>query len=157
MNFAKNFFEANHEACDIAPNELSVVIIIRHSSTPLIFNDHIWEKYGDYFVERTKIFDPRTKAPPRTNLYNVALPGHELPNGKVTLTDLSKLGARFAVCSMAAKNFSIALAKDVNGNADVILKELEGNLAADTALMVPAGILTVNRAQEHGYTFSYCG
>jgi intracellular sulfur oxidation DsrE/DsrF family protein len=28
---------------------------------------------------------------------------------------------------------------------------------SDTALMVPAGILMVNRAQEHGYTFSYCG
>jgi hypothetical protein len=157
MNFAKNFFEANREAGNISPNELSVVLILRHMSTSLIFNDHVWDKYGNYLVDRTKIFDPRTNAPPRVNIYNVQLPNHDLPNGKVVLTDLSNLGVRFAVCAMAAKNIAIAIGKNVNVDADTILKELEANLAVTTALMVPAGILTVNRAQEHGYTFSYCG
>ncbi|MEY9161881.1 hypothetical protein [Bradyrhizobium japonicum] len=148
MRFADNFFEAN---------ELSVVIIVRHMSTPLIFNDHIWDKYGDFLIDRTRIFDPRTKAPPRSNLYNIDLSNHELPNRNVKLTDLSKLGARFAVCALASKDIAIAVAQNVNGDADAILKELEANLVSDTALMVPADILTVNRAQEHGYTFSYCG
>jgi hypothetical protein len=157
MRFAENFFVANREASNIQANELSVLIIVRHSSTPLIFNDRIWDKYGDFLIGRTQIFDPRTKAPPRSNLYNIDLSNHELPNHNVKFTDLSRLGARFAVCAMASKNIAVAVAKNVNGDADAILKEFEANLVPDTALMVPAGILMVNRAQEHGYTFSYCG
>ena len=157
MRFAENFFEANREASNIQANELSVLIIVRHLSTPLIFNDRIWDKYGDFLIGRTQIFDPRTKAPPRSNLYNIDLSNQELPNRNVKFTDLSRLGARFAVCAMASKNIAVAVAKNVNGDADAILKEFEANLVSDTALMVPAGILMVNRAQEHGYTFSYCG
>jgi intracellular sulfur oxidation DsrE/DsrF family protein len=141
MRFAENFFVANHEASNIQANELSVLIIVRHLSTPLIFNDRIWDKYGDFLIGRTQIID---------------LSNHELPNHNVKFTDLSRLGARFAVCAMASKNIAVAVAKNVNGDADAILKEFEANVS-DTALMVPAGILMVNRAQEHGYTFSYCG
>ena len=157
MRFAENFFVANREALNIPANELSVLIIVRHMSTPLIFNDRIWDKYGDFLIGRTQIFDPRTKAPPRSNLYNTDLSNHELPNRNVKFTDLSRLGARFAVCAMASKDIAVAVAQNVNGEADAILKEFEANLVCDTALMVPAGILIVNRAQEHGYTFSYCG
>jgi hypothetical protein len=157
MRFAENFFVANREASNIPANDLSVLIIVRHLSTPLIFNDRIWDKYGDFLIVRTQIFDPRTKAPPRLNLYNTDLSNYELPNRNVKFTDLSRLGARFAVCAMASKDIAVAVAKNVNGDADAILKEFEANLVSDTALMVPAGILMVNRAQEHGYTFSYCG
>jgi hypothetical protein len=52
---------------------------------------------------------------------------------------------------------SIGIAKNLKVDADTVLQEMEANLAAPAAIMVPAGILTVNRAQEHGYTFSYCG
>jgi intracellular sulfur oxidation DsrE/DsrF family protein len=157
LNFARNFFEANRDAYGISPNEVSVVIIARHFATPLMFNDHIWDKYGDYLVDRIKLFDPRTKAPPRVNLYNAELANNDLPNGKTRLADLQKLGARFAVCSTATKNAAGAIAKNVNGDADAIFKELTNNLVSETARMVPAGISTLNRAQEHGYTFSYCG
>jgi hypothetical protein len=157
LNFAKNFFEANRDAYGVAPNDVSVVIIARHVGTPLMFNDHIWGKYGDHLVDRIKLFDPRTKAPPRVNLYDIELANNDLPNGKTRLTDLQKLGARFAVCAMATKNIATGIAKNVNGDVDSIFKELESNLAAETARLVPTGISALNRAQEHGYTFSYCG
>jgi hypothetical protein len=157
MTFAKNFFVANHEAYGIAHDELSVVIIVRHFATPLMFNDHVWDKYGDYLLDRVKLFDPRTKAPPRVNLFNVSLPNNELPNGKVVFGDLVKLGARFAVCATATKNISGAIAKNVNGDAEAIFNELKTNLVTETASLVPAGITALNRAQEHGYTFASCG
>jgi hypothetical protein len=157
LNFSKNFFEANREAYGVAPSEVSVVIIARHFSTPLMFNDHVWEKYGDYLVDRIKLFDPRTKAPPRVNLYNTSLANNELPNGKTVLADMEKFGARFAVCTTATKNIAAGIAKNVNGDADAIFKELTANLVSERARMVPAGISTLNRAQEHGYTFSSCG
>jgi intracellular sulfur oxidation DsrE/DsrF family protein len=157
LNFAKNFFEINRDSYGIAPNEVSVVIIARHLGTPLMFSDHIWDKYGDYLVDRIKLFDPRTKAPPHVNLYNAELANNDLPNGKTRLADLHKLGARFAVCAMATRNMATGIAKNVNGDVDAIFKELETNLAVETARLVPAGISALNRAQEHGYTFSYCG
>jgi hypothetical protein len=40
------------------------------------------------------------------------------------------------------------------GKVDDVLKELTGHLVPN-ARMVPAGIVAVSRAQEHGYTFSY--
>jgi hypothetical protein len=39
----------------------------------------------------------------------VDLSNHGLPNGKVTLADLSKFGARFAVSAIASKNIAIAV------------------------------------------------
>src|SRR5262249_46407397 len=111
MRFAENFFEANRETSNIPANELSVVIISRSLSTPLLFNDHIWDKYGDFLIDRTQIFDPRTKAPPRSNLYNIDLSNHQLPNHNVKFTDLSKLGARFAVCRVASKDIAASVAR----------------------------------------------
>ena len=39
------------------------------------------------------------------------------------------------------------------GTADAIYKELAANLI-DKARLVPAGIVAVNRAQEHGYSIT---
>jgi hypothetical protein len=156
MNFAKNFFVANHEAYGIEANELSVVVILRHSSTPLAFSDVIWDKYGDFLVDRIKLFDPRTKAPPRVNLFDLDLKEAGLPNGTVTLMELAKLGTRFAVCAMAVKNLAKLIGGNTHGDVETINDELEANLIPN-AIKVSAGIIVVNRAQEHGYTFSYCG
>jgi intracellular sulfur oxidation DsrE/DsrF family protein len=40
------------------------------------------------------------------------------------------------------------------GNAKAVDAELRSNLVPG-ALIVPAGIVAVNRAQEHGYSFAY--
>ena len=156
MNFAKNFFVANHDGYGIGASELSVVVVLRHLSTAFAFNDAIWARHGDYLGDHVKVSDPRTKEPPRVNVFNVPIDAPGLPNGKVTLGELSKLGARFAVCAMAASKIAKAITENSHDDSDALLKELEANLVPN-ALMVPAGIVAVNRAQEHGYAFSYCG
>ncbi len=47
-----------------------------------------------------------------------------------------------------------AIAQKTGGKTDDVFKELSENLVPN-ARLVPAGIVAVNRAQEHGYTFSY--
>ncbi|MBW8866203.1 MAG: hypothetical protein JF610_02560, partial [Acidobacteria bacterium] len=42
------------------------------------------------------------------------------------------------------------------GNAEAIYKELTTNALANVHF-VPAGIVAVNRAQEHGYALSHAG
>ncbi|MEM5388728.1 hypothetical protein VSR68_34950 [Paraburkholderia phymatum] len=156
MNFATNFFLANQQGYGISAGELSVVVVMRHASTAFAFNDAMWDKYGDYFVSHTEVFDPHTQARPRINLYRVQSNGAPLPNGKATLVELAQLGARFAVCAMAAANLAKSIAEDTQGKDDSVLNELKANLIPHS-VMTPAGIVAVNRAQEHGYTFSYCG
>src|SRR5579875_3108545 len=85
MNFAKNFFVANQDGYGIGASELSVVVVLRYLSTAFAFNDAIWAKYGDYLGDHVSVSDPRTKAPPRVNLFNVPIHASGLPNGKVTL------------------------------------------------------------------------
>ena len=156
LNFARNFYEANLDGYGVAAKNLGAVIIVRHISTPFGFDDAIWAKYGDVITERVKLYDPRDKGAPRVNLFNTPIKDESLPNGGVLVSDLVKLGARFAVCGMASARIAEMVAKKTGGKADEILADLKSNLVAN-AVMVPAGIVALNRAQEHGYTFSYCG
>jgi hypothetical protein len=39
---------------------------------------------------------------------------------------------------------------------NAVMEELKANMIAN-AVWVPAGIVTLNRAQEHGYSVSVCG
>lgn len=156
LNFARNFYTANQDTYGIQPKDIGTVIVVRHTSTSFGFADVIWEKYGDVIGERIKLNDPRDKAAPRVNLFNAPIKDVSLANGGILVNDLVKLGARFAVCGMAAAHIADAAAKRMGGNADQIMAEISANLVPN-AVMVPAGIVAVNRAQEHGYTFSYCG
>ena len=75
-----------------------------------------------------------------------------LPNRNVTLDSLFKQGVQLAVCSVATRGYAAAVTQAVGGNADAINSELIANLVVSNARMVPAGIVAVNRAQEHGYS-----
>jgi intracellular sulfur oxidation DsrE/DsrF family protein len=70
--------------------------------------------------------------------------------------DLIKRGVRFAVCAMSALSVCGVIARATGGNAESVYKEFEANLIPN-ARIVPAGIVAVNRAQEHGYSYVYTG
>jgi hypothetical protein len=57
---------------------------------------------------------------------------------------------------MATRVFAEGLARRVSGDADAIHKELMANLIGNSH-PVSAGIVTVNRAQERGYTLANGG
>jgi hypothetical protein len=57
---------------------------------------------------------------------------------------------------MATRFFAGLVAGSVGSTADLIYKELVAN-ALPNAHFVPAGIVALSRAQEHGYSFSYVG
>jgi hypothetical protein len=155
LAFARNFYTVNGKAYGIAEKEISVVIIFRHLSTPFGFTDTVWARYGAILVDRTKLNDPRTSAPPLVNLFSIELKDGT-PNRGTTLGALVQLGARFAVCGSATHAIAETIAKKIDGDADAIFQELTANLVPG-AVMVPAGIVALKRAQEHGYTLSSCG
>jgi len=133
-------------------SDLAVIIVMRHRSTGFAYNDAIWAKYGVQMSKRANFVDPKTKEAPKINLLNVAKYDVELPNRGNTVDALVKQGVHLAVCSVATRGIATAVAEATGGNADNIFTELVSNLLSTTAHMVPAGIVAVNRAQEHGYT-----
>ena len=156
LAFARNFCTVNAKAYGIDQKEISALVIFRHLSTPFGFRDAIWSQHGAVLVDRTKLNDPRTGAAPAVNLFDVDLKDSGLPNRGTTLTALAALGVRFGVCASATHAISETIAKKSGGDAESIFRGLSANLIPG-AVLVPAGIVALGRAQERGYMVSCCG
>jgi len=161
LGYANNFIHVNETDYGLRPEQIAVVVIFRHMSTPFGYNDAIWAKYGKGFAEKMKLTGEAAKRAPTMNPVLASAPVSEpAPAGlewlnRYALSDLAPKGVRFAVCGLATKALAGMMAGKT-GNAGAIEAELKSNLAPG-ALIVPAGISTVNRAQEHGYSFAYIG
>ena len=153
--FAQNFYRTNKVDYAVENNDLSVVIVVRHRSAAFGYNDAMWSKYGATLAERSKADDPKTKQAPTVNLYNATGYGELIPNRGVTLESIAKLGAQLAVCTLSTRANAGLIASASGSTPDAIFAELTSNLVSN-ARMIPAGIVTVSRAQERGYTLVAC-
>lgn len=161
LGFANNFLHVSGTDYGLKPEQSAIVIVFRHMSTPLGFNNAMWAKYGAGFADKLGL---KGKQAIRAASMNPALtgspdddappPGMEWMNDG-TISKMAAKGVRFAVCGLATAGMAHMMAGK-GGNAEAINTELRSNLVPG-ALMVPAGIAAVNRAQEHGYTFTYTG
>lgn len=140
LQFAGNYFTANHDGYGLEDRDLAVVIVARHYSTSLAYNDAMWTKYGKQFSELPDLAGLKINEPPAANAFA----------GRIDA--LIKRGVQFAVCRISSRRIAGAVAKSAGGDAGGILKELAANLVAN-AHLVSAGIVAVNRAQERGYSF----
>lgn len=151
LAFAGNFLRVNRTDYGLENSDLAVVIVARHRSAAFGYNDAMWAKYGVALAARAKVDEPKTKLPPKTNIYNVGGLGDLLPNRGTTVDSLVKQGVQLAVCTLSTHGNAGVIAGTMGGNAEAIFNELTANLMTN-ARLVPAGIVAVNRAQEHGYT-----
>jgi intracellular sulfur oxidation DsrE/DsrF family protein len=150
LQFASNYFTANQEAYGLKESDLAVIIVARHKSTSFAYNDTIWAKYGKQLSEQADFLDPKTKEPPKINVYGPA--GETAQAGK--MEELIRKGVQFAVCQMSTRGLATRIAKANGLEIDNVVKEITANLIGN-AHVVPAGILAANRAQERGYSFIY--
>jgi intracellular sulfur oxidation DsrE/DsrF family protein len=126
-----------------------VVIVVRHRSTSLGYNDAMWAKYGAQFSEHAIFTEPGVKEPPKINMYMTS--GLDV-NQAGQLAALLKRGLQLAVCATASRGIAGRIARATGGDTDKIMQEMAANLVPN-ARLVPAGIVAVNRAQERGYSF----
>ena len=153
--FARNFYTGNTNGYGLADADIAQIICARHRSTVFAFNDAMWAKYGATLSERANGFvDPKTKQAPTSNVFMTAGSGEEPTSSGAPLDALLKRGVRLAVCSLSTRAAATAIAQKSGAKVDDVFKELTDHLVPN-ARMVPAGIVAVNRAQEHGYTFAY--
>jgi intracellular sulfur oxidation DsrE/DsrF family protein len=149
IRYANNFYLANEEGYAIGADQLGVVLILRAESTPFGYSDAVWAKYGKAFVGMLKLEGDRAKTAEQANpLLASASPAAP------TLGLLHGKGTKFAICGMATRGISQGLAHASGEDAAAVEAYLKANLIPG-ALIVPAGIVAVNRAQEHGYAFAY--
>ena len=141
LRFANNYFNANNEGYGLEDSDTAVVIVARHLSTAYAFNDVIWARYGALLAERMSL---EGEAPTRNPL-NREGDGATLPN-------LIGRGAHLAVCGFASRGIARTIARSTGGDTDAINTEIKENLV-ENGHMMTAGILAVNRALEHGYSF----
>jgi intracellular sulfur oxidation DsrE/DsrF family protein len=149
--FAGNYYAASQDSYGLKDSDLALVIVARHKSTSFAYSDAIWTKWGKQLSEQAEFVDPKTKEPPKANWYAGPGDGSQL-SGK--MDPLVKRGVQFAVCSMSTRAIATRIAKANGLEVDTIIKEITSNLVPN-ARMVPAGVVAVNRAQEHGYSFIF--
>jgi len=143
--FAGNFFNGNKEGYGLEPGDLAVLVGFRHNATCFGFNEAMWNKYGKVFSDNAGPWkDPKTGEPATTNVR------------KTSLENLAKRGVHFTLCNLSTHRFSSAVARATDQKADDVYKEISANLMPN-ARLVPAGIVAVDRAQEHGYSIAYVG
>src|ERR1700692_4786687 len=150
LQFATNYYTTSEQAYGLKDSDLAVIIVARHKATSFAYNDAIWAKYGKQISEQAEFMDPKTKEPPKINVYGPA--GETAQAGRMDA--LIKKGVQFAVCQMSTRGIAGRIAKGNGVETDSVVKEITANLIGN-AHMVPAGILAVNRAQERGYSFIY--
>jgi len=143
--FANNFFTGNKNGYGLDGADLAILVGFRHNATCFGFNDAMWAKYGAALSEAAGGWkDPKTGEAATTNVR------------KASLESLAKKGVHFTLCDLSTHRFSSAAARATGGKADDVYKEISANLMPN-ARLVPAGIVAVDRAQEHGYSIAYVG
>jgi len=99
----------------------------------------MWAKHGVVLSKRAKWVDPKTSQPGLAN-----------PR-QAQLNNLAKRGVRFTVCDLSTHAIAGLIADSIAGKAEDVYPQLIAN-RVDSARQVPAGIVALNRAQEHGYS-----
>lgn len=153
--FAKNFYVANETGYGLKPDKLGIMIIARHLSTPLAYSDAAWAKYGPTLAKIAQLEGEDAElAKTRNPMFAARKGAEEGIHAGANISALAEKGTRFAVCGMATTLFAGMLAKDAGMSKDSMEAYLKANLVPG-GVIVPAGIVAVNRAQEHGYAFAY--
>jgi intracellular sulfur oxidation DsrE/DsrF family protein len=142
--FAGNWLRVNKDEYGLAENDLGLVMVVRHGTGPFAFTQAIWTKYGKTFAARMSAADVKAHPNPTTNVH------------ADRLSALIKQGMHLAVCNLTTRAYSRTIAEEAGTDSEAVYKELTANTLGN-AHFVPAGIVAVTRAQEHGFSLVSIG
>ncbi len=149
LGFAMNFLNSNNTTYRLPDSSLSAVVGMRHFSIPMAFTDDIWARYK--LGEALGIMDPATKAPSTRNFLYHPHPG-DIPLPGMAIETLLGRGVQITCCNMALTVLSGMTSKNAGVDAATAKKQWVAGLVPGVVL-VPSGVLAVNRAQEKGCTY----
>lgn len=161
LSFAINYIHTTETGYGLKPEQLGVIVIMRHMATPFAFNDRIWARYGRKFASILKLEGAEAIRAARENPLLTKDPvAPPPPKGLEWIANhdigaLTAMGVQIAVCGLATEGMAIDLAGD-GKDWKPVFAELSANLVPGAHLM-PSGIVAVGHAQEHGYAIAYVG
>ena len=144
VGFAGNWVAVNKTEYGLTDADIAVVIVARHGTTPFAFNEAVWDKYGRIFAANMSTGDKIAHPNPSTNVH------------AARVATLAAQGMRLAICDLTMHGYMQIIAAETGAKEDAIQKELLANTIGH-AHVVPAGIVAVTRAQEHGYALVSIG
>jgi intracellular sulfur oxidation DsrE/DsrF family protein len=133
----------------------SAAIVLRHFSAPLALTDAMWAKY--HFGEMVKLNDAKTSAPAvRNTFHKMAAADQMLPG--YGIDELLAKGVLMGVCNVALTVMSGMVAAKMGGGmtGETVKADWVANLIPGIVI-VPSGVLAVNRTQEKGCTYTFAG
>lgn len=153
LAWARVFLNTTNETYGTTDADNTVVVVLRHGGIPLGMQSAAWAKYkfGEFF----KITDGATKAPAVRNPFAGVKAG-ELPIPGMALDELAAKGVLFGICNVALTVYSGIFAKNMGLQADAVKQEWVANLLPGV-LIVPSGVIAVNRSQERGCAYCFAG
>ena len=151
--WARVFLNTTNESYGTTDADNSVVIVLRHDGIPYAMESSMWAKYklGGAF----KITDPATKGPAVRHPLIGLKPG-DAPIPGMGVDELITKGVLIGVCNIALTFNSMRMAKETGMQAEAIKKDWVANLLPGV-LIVPSGVIAVNRAQEKGCAYCFAG
>ena len=154
LAYAMNWMETMKSAYGLADRDLDAVVGLRHFAIPIAYTDEIWAKYK--LGEFASVNDPKTKAPATRNIYYKSKAG-DLMFPEMAVEKLQPRGVTFVVCNLAHTVISGMLGQRIGVSAEQAKEEWTKGLIPGM-ILVPSGVLAVNRAQEKGRcTYCYAG
>ncbi len=151
--WARVFLNTTNENYATTDADNTVVIVLRHSGIPFAIQSPMWAKYK--FGAAYKITDPATKGPAVRHPLVHLKPG-DAPIPGMGVDELLATGALVGVCNIALTFNSMQMAKETGTPAETIKREWIANLVPGV-LIVPSGVIAVNRAQEKGCAYCFGG
>ncbi len=150
---AKAFLDIYPTAYGIKTSAANAVVAAHGYMLGMLLSDDAWKKYG--LGDVGHFTDPRTKAPATRNIYLTEGAGETLEAG-TSVPALMKRGVTFLACNNALTGLSFLIAQESKLEQSAVYADLRSALVPGT-VVVPAMIIAINRAQEHGLTYIYCG
>lgn len=148
--YAKNYLNALRDAYGAQYPDVQAVLGIHGDAYPIVFADAIWDKYE--FGKLTKTKDPRSGNWARRNVLWQAHEGEGM--AEYTVDVLQSRGAQFLLCSNVLRFVAQGLAKKAGVSYTAMRAELIAGLLPKV-IVVPAMVVAVGLAQEHGCAYVY--
>lgn len=150
----RNFLMTYHDAYGMADKDINAIGTLYGKTVPLAFQDSMWGKYK--LGESLHLTDAATNAPLARNMFAHPQQGDAFAFGvfDASIEALQKRGVLFLLCNNALGFWVGQLAKGGMGTAEAIRADLLANLLPGVVL-VPAMVVAINKAQEHGFSYMY--
>lgn len=142
MLMALNFLDVYASVYGAARSEVSAVIGVQGGALPIALDDAAWDRYE--LGQRSNVNDAETTEPAKRNVFATG--------GQYSIDTAIERGVVLLVCNISLNRTAGAIARARSLAAADVYADLKGSLIPG-ALLVPALVVAISRAQERGFTY----